>query len=233
MICSRGGKKMWCVVELDQDYVEKMEDVLALYEKPRSQEEPVVCVDEKAVSLHGEVRAPMAMEPGRVGRRDSEYKRCGTANVFCGVEAKAGVHFTQVTPTRTAHELAGFLKSLADVYPQAKTIHLVMDNLNTHRRKALVDRYGEQDGHALWTRFTLHYTPKHGSWLNQAEIAIGLLARQCLGKRRLADISRLNAEVLAWTQAANLQKVRIQWKFDRTKAREKFRYSPLIMRSEN
>lgn len=224
---------MWCVPELDQEYVERMEDVLALYEKPVSGEEPVVCVDEKSVSLHEEVRKPMPLQPGRVGRRDSEYKRCGTANVFCGVEPKAGVHFTQVTPTRSAHELAGFLKSVVDFYPQAQTIHLVMDNLNTHRRKALVDRYGEEAGDALWMRFTLHYTPKHASWLNQAEIEIGLLARQCLGQRRLGNIARLSPEVLAWNQEANRQKVRIQWKFDRAKAREKFRYSPLIMRSEN
>lgn len=219
--------------ELDQEYVERMEDVLALYEKAVSGEEPVVCVDEKSVSLHEEVREPMPLQPGRVERRDSEYKRCGTANVFCGVEPKAGVHFTQVTPTRSAHELAGFLKSVVDFYPQAKTIHLVMDNLNTHRRKALVDRYGEQEGDALWMRFTLHYTPKHASWLNQAEIEIGLVARQCLGKRRLGNISRLQTEVLAWNQEANRQKIRIQWKFNRAQAREKFRYSPLIMRSEN
>lgn len=224
---------MWCVPELDQEYVERMEDVLALYEQPRSEEEPVVCVDEKSVSLHEEVREPIPLQPGRAGRRDAEYKRCGTANIFCGVEPKAGVHFTAVTPRRATHELAGFLKNLADFYPHAKTIHLVMDNLNTHRRKALVDRYGEAEGHAVWKRFTLHYTPKHGSWLNQAEIEIGLLARQCLGQRRLTDISRLSAEVLAWNREANRQAIRIQWKFDRTKAREKFRYSPLIMRSEN
>jgi hypothetical protein len=224
---------MWCVPELDQEYVERMEDVLATYEKPLSVEEPVVCVDEKSVSLHEEVREPMPPKPGQVGRRDAEYKRGGTANVFCGVEPKAGVHFTQVTPTRSAHELAGFLKSVVDFYPQAKTIHLVMDNLNTHRRKALVDRYGEQEGDRLWMRFTLHYTPKHASWLNQAEIEIGLLARQCLGKRRLGNRSGLNAEVTAWNKEANQKKILIQWKFDRVKARKKFRYSPLIIRSEH
>ena len=221
------------MVELDQDYVEKMEDVLALYEKPLSPEEPVVCVDEKSVSLHGEVREPMGMEPGRVARRDSEYERCGTANIFCGVEPKAGVHFQQVTQTRAAYELAGFLQGVAEAYPKAKTIHLVMDNLNTHRRKALVDRYGEQEGNTLWNRFTVHYTPKHGSWLNQAEIEIGLLARQCLGKRRLADLPRLRDEVLAWNQEANRQRLQIQWKFNRVKAREKFRYDPITSRSEH
>ena len=219
--------------QLDQEYVGNLEDVLGIYEKPLTGEEPVVCVDEKSVSLHEEVREPIPLKPGQVARRDSEYKRCGTANIFCGVEPKAGVHFTQVTPTRSAHELAGFLKGVADFYPQTKTIHLVMDNLNTHRRKALVDRYGEEEGDALWNRFTVHYTPKHGSWLNQAEIEIGILARQCLGKRRFGDISRLGAEVAAWNQDANRQAIRIEWKFDRAKAREKFRYSPLIMRSEH
>jgi DDE superfamily endonuclease len=136
---------MWYVPQLDQEYVGNLEDVLEVYEKPLWAEEPVVCVDEKSVSLHEEVREPIPLKPGQVGRRDSEYKRCGTANIFCGVEPKAGVHFTQVTPTRAAQELAGFLKSVADFYPQAKTIHLVMDNLNTHRRKALVDRYGKRE----------------------------------------------------------------------------------------
>ena len=221
------------MAELDQDYVEKMEDVLALYEKPLSKEEPVVCADEKSVSLHGEVREPMGMEPGRAARRDSEYERYGTANIFCAVEPKAGVHFEQVTQTRAAHELAGFLQSMAEAYPEAKTIHLVMDNLNTHRRKALVDRYGEQEGTALWNRFTVHYTPKHGSWLNQAEIEIGLLTRQCLGKRRLADLPRLRDEVLAWNQEANRKQLQIEWKFNRVKAREKFRYDLVTPRSEH
>jgi len=212
-----------------------MEDVLATYERPLSADEPVVCVDEKSVSLHEQVRKPIPLQPGREARCDAEYRRCGTANIFCGVEPKAGVHFTAVTPTRTAQQFAEFLKSVAATYAQAKTIHLVMDNLNTHRRKALVDRYGEVEGDAMWQRFTVHYTPKHGSWLNQAEIEIGLLARQCLGNRRLGDIDRLSAEVLAWNQKANRQAVRIQWKFNRAKAREKFRYSPFpqIPRSEH
>lgn len=210
-----------------------MEDVLATYEKPLQAEEPVVCMDEKSVSLHEEVRAPIPLKAGREARRDGEYRRAGTANIFCGVEPKAGVHFTAVTPRRTAHRFAEFLKGVADFYPQVRTIHLVLDNLNTHRRKALVDRYGEADGDRLWRRFTVHYTPKHGSWLNQAEIEIGLLARQCLGKRRIGNRERLSEEIETWNREANRQATRIQWKFDRAKAREKFRYSPLIMRSEN
>ena len=221
------------MAELNQEYIERMEDVLATYEKPLTAGEPVVCEDEKAVSLHREVREPQGMEAGRVARRDSEYKRCGTANIFCAVEAKAGKHFTKVTEKRSAREWAMFMKGIADEYPQARTIHLVVDNLNIHRRKALVDCYGEAAGDALWKRFTVHYTPKHGSWLNQAEIEIGLLSRQCLGKRRIAKIAVLEQEVVAWNQEANRQGIQIQWKFDRAKAREKFRYSSIIARSEN
>jgi len=224
---------MWCVAELNQEYIERMEDVLATYEKPLTGEEPVVCEDEKAVSLHQEVREPQGMEVGRVARRDSEYKRCGTANIFCAVEAKTGKHFTKVTEKRSAWEWAMFMKGIADYYPQAQTIHLVVDNLNIHRRKALVDCYGEAQGEVLWKRFTVHYTPKHGSWLNQAEIEIGLLSRQCLGKRRIGEIASLEQEVSAWNQEVNRQAIQIQWKFDRAKAREKFRYSPIITRSEH
>jgi hypothetical protein len=136
-----------------------MEDVLKTYEKPLSELEPVICVDEKPVVLHADTRPPIPMQLGQVARRDYEYKRCGTANVFCGIEPKAGVHFTKVTPTRSSPEFADFLLGIAEHYPAAHTIHLVMDNLSTHTRKALVDRFGEADGAWLWERFTVHYTP--------------------------------------------------------------------------
>jgi len=223
---------MWCVAELDEEYIEKMEDVLAIYEKPLSLAEPVVCLDEKSVTLHEEVREARAMKPGRVAKRDYEYKRCGTANAFCAVEGKAGVHFTEITPTRSGAELAEVLKKIGDHYPHAQTIHLVMDNLNTHRRKCLVERFGEEEGGKLWDRFTVHYTPKHGSWLNQAEIEISLLARQCLARRRLGNIEKLREEAGAWNGHANESKVKIDWKFDRNKARKKFGYQPIFKGSE-
>ena len=128
------------------------------------------------------------MKPGRVGKRDYEYKRCGTANVFCGVEPKAGRHFTRVTATRSSPEFADYLLGIAARYPAADTIPLVMDNTGSHTRKALVERFGDQAGGWLWNRFTVHYTPKHGSWLNQAEIEISLFSRQCLGQRRVGAI---------------------------------------------
>ena len=121
---------------------------------------------------------------GREARYDSEYERRGTANVFCAVEPKAGRHFTFVTPDRSGVEFAKALFEVAMAYPEAETIHLVMDNLSTHSHKSLADLCGDEFGREIWSCFTPHYTPVHGSWLNQAEIEIGLFSRQCLGKRR-------------------------------------------------
>jgi transposase len=215
---------MWCVAELDEEYIARMEDVLAVYEKPLLAREPVVWIDEKPVVLHQEVRSPVALRPGRVARRDGEYKRCGTANVFCGVQPKAGRHFTKVTNDRSSPEFADYLLDLAAGYPEADTIHLVMDNLSSHTRKAVVERFGAEAGEWLWNRFTVHYTPKHGSWLNQAEIAISLFSRQCLGRRRIGDRPALRKETRAWNRRVNRDRVTIQWNFTRKQARQKFGY---------
>jgi transposase len=172
-----------------------------------------------------DVRPPRPMRPGRVARRDCEYRRRGTANAFCGVQPKAGRHFTKVTPNRSAPQFADYLLEIVAAYPEADTIHLVMDNLSSHRRKALVDRYGESIGGLLWDRFTVHYTPKHGSWLNQAEIEISLFSRQCLGLRRIPSLPDLSREAQAWNRRMNRDHVQINWKFTRTKARQKFGYT--------
>jgi len=201
-----------------------MEDVLAVYEKPYQSSAPVVCLDEKPVSLHADVRPPLPARPGHVAKRDNEYKRCGTANVFCAVEPKAGRHFTFPTPDRSAPELARVLNRIIGSYPFARTIHLVMDNLNIHCRKTLTDYFGEERGGHLWSRLKVHYTPKHGSWLNQAEIEISLLARQCLGRRRIPSLDLLKSEVRAWNRNMNRDKVKIDWQFTRKKARQKFGY---------
>ena len=163
-------------------------------------------MDEKPVTLHAEVRPASPGRPGREARRDSEYERCGTANVFCAVEPKAGRHFTFPTPDRSAVEFAHVVFELADQYPQANTIHLVMDNLNIHRRKSLTDLLGKEIGSEVWDRFTVHYTPKHGSWLNQAEI------------------HTLRGETRAWNRRMNRNRVKINWKFTRKAARRKFGY---------
>jgi len=215
---------MWVVADLDEEYIAKMEDVLEVYERPYDQQEPVVCLDEKPITLHADVRPASPAAPGREARRDSEYERRGTANVFCAVEPKAGRHFTFPTPDRSGFEFARVAVELALAYPEAKTIHLVMDNLNIHRQKTLADVYGAEMAAQVWDRFTVHYTPTHGSWLNQAEIEIGLFSRQCLGKRRIPSLKILKAEARAWNRRINRDRVKIDWKFDRRAARRKFGY---------
>ena len=215
---------MWCVAEITPEYLKKMEDVLEVYERVYNPAEPVVCLDEKPISLHDDVRPARPMAPGKPRRPDNEYKRCGTANVFCAVEPKAGVHFTLPTPNRSKPEFAQAVETLVNSYPEATTIHLVMDNLNIHRCKSLTDHFGESKGNAIWERLTVHYTPKHGSWLNQAEIEISLLSRQCLGTRRIPTLADLRRETQTWNQAINREKRKIDWTFTRKKARTKFGY---------
>src|SRR5690242_4010782 len=215
---------MWVVADLDEEYITRMEDVLEVYERPYNQQEPVVCLDEKPITLHADVRPASPSAPGREARRDNEYERCGTANVFCAVEPKAGRHFTFPTPDRSGFEFAQVAVTLALAYPAAKTIHLVMDNLNIHRQTSLAEVFGAEMAVEVWDRFTVHYTPKHGSWLNQAEIEIGIFSRQCLGKRRIPNLEGLRRETKAWNRRVNRDRVKIAWKFDRKTARRKFGY---------
>ena len=221
---------MWCVADLDDTYIARMEDVLAVYERPYSAAEPVVCVDEKPVSLHAEVRTPQPASPGHIAKRDNEYRRQGVANIFAVVEPKAGKHLSRVTPDRSALQFALTIQDLVLAYPFARTIHLVMDNLNTHCRKSLIDHLGEQEGGYIWNRLTVHHTPKHGSWLNQAEIELSLISRQCLGKRRIPTVESLNTEVKRWTKDANRRTLRINWHFTRKSARKTFAYIKNISR---
>ena len=215
---------MGCVAELNDEYIAKMEDVLETYEKPYDPAEPVVCLDEKSVTLHADVRPASPAQPGREARRDSEYERCGTANVFCAVEPKAGRHFTFSAPDRSGFEFAQVAAELVFQYPDAQTIHLVMDNLRSHTRKSLTNLYGAAVGGEIGERFTVHYTPTHGSWLHQAEIEIGLFSRQCLGTRRIPDLKTLRRESRAWNRRMNRDRITINWQFNRRAARRKFGY---------
>lgn len=223
-ISSRGGKKMWCVPELTTEYVERMEALLNLYEKPYNAREPVICLDEKSVQCLSDKRTTIRVKNGSV-RRDYEYIRRGTVNIFCVVEPLSGRHIAKVTKRRKSADFARMLCDLARVYSKAKTIHLVMDNLSTHFEKALLDTFGKRAGSRLWRRFTVHYTPKHASWLNQAEIEVGLISGQCIGKRRICSIQELRRQVAAWRRFANRKKIKIQWRFTTKDARSKFRYS--------
>ena len=215
---------MWCVAELTPEYIARMEDVLALYEKPYTAQEPVVCLDEKPVSLHADVRPARPARPGHLATRDSEYQRCGTANIFAVVEPKAGRHLTCATPNRSAAQFARVIQRVVAAYPGTRTIHLVVDNLNIHCEKSLTDQFGRRLGRRLWRRLTVHFTPKHGSWLNQAEIELSLVSRGCLGSRRLSDLPELTGETRAWTARANRAKTCIRWQFTRRDARLKFGY---------
>lgn len=217
-------EKMWCVAELNDEYIEKMEDVLKVYEKPYNPLKPVVCIDEKPVQLVGDKFERTAARPGKEGRKDYEYSRNGSANVFCGVEPLKGKYFNKVTEKRKKEDFAGFLNDLNNKYKNAEKIILIMDNLNTHKKDSLIERYGEEKANALWARFEVHYTPKHASWLNQAEIAIGMYSRQCLGDGRVSSLENLIKITTAWNKSANKKKTTINWRFNRKKARKKFEY---------
>jgi hypothetical protein len=215
---------MWCIPEITIEFIERMEDVLNLYEKPYNYKEPVVCLDEKPVQLLEDARETISLKSGKPRKRDYEYVRRGTANVFCIVEPKGGRHFTYVTENRKGKEFAKVLKRIASHYSDVDIIHLVMDNLRTHSAKSLIDFYGEEEGTRIWNKFKVHYTPKHASWLDQAEIEIGIYSRQCLGKSRIGSIDNLRKKTKAWNKEINKKKLKIAWKFTTKDARLKFKY---------
>ena len=174
-----------------------MEDILDVYERPYDPRRPQVCMDELHVQLIGETRTPLPAAPGRPARVDYEYVRNGTANLFLWGEPLAGRRHVQATTQRTKHDWACFIRDLVDVhYREAEQIVLVVDNLNTHVAAALYETFPAAEARRLWQRLELHYTPKHGSWLNMAEIELGILSRQCLG-RRIPDIATLTHETAA------------------------------------
>ena len=211
-------EKMWCIEERSPEYIERMEDVLEVYERPLDQKKPVICIDEKPVQLLGEKSDPLPSAPGAIAKRDYEYVRQGTANVFCCVEPLTGKHINKVTEARNGFEFGSFLSDVYREYEKAEKIVLVMDNLSTHTQKSLVEFLGESDGASLWGKFEVHYTPKHASWLNQAEIAIGMLSKQCLGKQRIATIKHLERATNAWNTRVNKKARPFQWRFTREKA---------------
>ena len=178
-----------------------MEEVLDVLNQAADERAPVVALDERPVQLLDSLRPGTPMAPAKVARRDYEYARCGTANIFCIVAPKGGRHHTHATPNRTAPRFAAALERIAQSYPAAETIHLVMDNLNTHCEKSLADHFGTERGRQLWARFTVHYTPKHGSWLNPAELEASLWSRECLGHNRVASFAELRRRTRVWNAA--------------------------------
>lgn len=212
---------MWCVGSLTEEYRQRMYDLVDLYARPFRPREPVVCLDEKSKQLVKDSRAPLPIKPGTPVRLDYEYVRAGTCNLFVAVEPKGGRRTVVITAHRTKIDFVAFVRHLLEqVYATARRIHLVMDNLNTHFRKCFEEVLGVKDAQALLRRVVFHYTPKHASWLNMAEIEIGILDRQCLD-RRLSDRVMLATEVDAWQQRRNAEHRSIEWTFTRQDADEK------------
>ena len=205
------------------EYVAAMEDVLEVYHRPYDAQRPVVCMDECSKQLIGEVREPLPPKPGHVAKEDCEYERLGTANVFMAVEPLAGRRTTQVTACRTRVDWAGFVQMLLmTVYPLVEKVVLVMDNLNTHGVASLYEAFAPDVALALAARLEIHYTPKHGSWLNMAETELSILARQCLD-RRIDDRALMAREVTVWEAARNAADARINWQFKTVDARIKLK----------
>lgn len=196
-----------------------MEDVLDVYQRPYDSKRPVVCVDESNKTLHTTPHGSLPIGPGQAQRQDYEYKRNGTLNLFMAVEPLVGKRSVSVTDRRTKQDFAEFLRYLSDeVYPQAETVVLVTDNLNTHSPACLYERFEPAEARRLAQRFEWHYTPEHGSWLNMAEIELSVLSRQCLS-RRMPDKRTLATEVSAWERDRNNVKVQIDWQFTTQDAR--------------
>jgi transposase len=217
-------QKCWCIPDLNEEYIEKMEDILGVYERPTRKEYPLVCIDEKPMQLLSDARPGTGVFPGEIAKQDYEYVREGTANVFCAVAPYLGEYTNQVTERRTKDDFAKFLKKVESKYQDAKKIILVMDNLNTHGANSLIGYYGEKKGLAIWNHFEIHYTPKHGSWLNMAEISINMLSRQCYGRTRIPDINTLRDKTKKWNKYINSKRTIINWEFTVGDAREKLNY---------
>lgn len=212
---------MWCIGKLTENYRQRMYELLDLYARPFRSTEPVVCIDEKSKQLLRDSRAPLPMRPGMATRQDYEYGRAGTCNLFVAVEPKGGRRTVLVTDRRAKRDFVAFVRYLLEqVYATARRVHLVLDNLNTHFRKCFEDVLGIKQARALLRRVVFHYTPKHASWLNMAEIEIGVLDRQCLD-RRLPDRDMIVTEVDAWQSRRNTDEKGIAWSFTRQDADEK------------
>lgn len=198
-----------------------MEDVLEVYVQPYDEDRPQICFDEGSVQLVSEVREPLAMEPGKVKKIDYEYEREGFCSIFLACEPLTGKVIAEVKERRTKTDFAYFLRHLVDdVYPKAKKLILVMDNLNTHTPGSLYQVFPPEEAMRLWKKLEIHYTPIHGSWLNMAEIELSVLGRQVL-HTRIEDIELVQERVAAWQTKRNEQKIKINWRFTCDDARIK------------
>lgn len=208
--------------QANAEFVAAMENVLDVYRRPFDASRPVVCMDETPRQLIGQTRVPVPAKPGQAAREDYEYERLGVCNVFMACEPLAGRRMTKVTERKTKADWAHFLDDIARQYPQAQRITLVMDNLNTHTPASLYETFAPEKAKALWDRFEFVYTPKHGSWLNMAEIELNVLIGQCLN-RRIDSIDTLRSQVAAWQAHRDQLNAKINWQFTTDNSRIKLK----------
>jgi len=214
-------KRMWCIPEFDADYVANMEDVLDLYHEPPDAKRPLVCFDETPEQLIGETRVPIPASPSQTERVDYEYERKGMVNLFMFIAPWLGWRHVKVTERKGNIDFAECMRDLVDThFANAERVRVVLDNLSTHRPGALYKAFPAAEARRILKRIEFHYTPKHGSWLNMAEIEIGIMNRQCLD-RRIPDAAQLASEVSAWEKTRNFEKATIDWMFDVAAARRK------------
>ena len=212
---------MWCIPTIDSEFIKRMYDVLDLYEEDYDPKRPIVCLDEKPKQLLRDKRKSIPIKPGSSEKYDCEYIRNGTANIFVAVEFKAGKRTTQVTQRRTRIDFAEFMKILiTEEYSEVEFIKLITDNLNIHNEKSFYEAFNEEEAKKILDKIEFHYTPKHASWLNAAEIEINVMDMECTD-RRIGDIEILTHEVGAWEKKRNELEKRIEWKFSRKIADEK------------
>lgn len=208
--------------EQNGSFVANMEMVLDVYKRPFDPLHPVVCMDESPKQLIAETKVPIPASPGESAKYDYEYKRCGVCNVFISCEPLAGKRTVKVTERKTKRDWACFIEEIAGQYESAEKITLVMDNLNTHNAGSFYESFPPDKAKALWDRFEFVYTPKHGSWLNMAEIELNVLTGQCL-KRRMDDIGFVKKEVAAWQRTRDNKNAKVNWQFTAEDARIKLR----------
>ena len=216
---------MWCIQTIDTAFRAHMYDILDLYEESYDPKRPLITLDEKPKQLLKDARRAIPLKPGSPEKYDYEYIRNGTATIFMAVEFEAGKRLTKVTKRRTMHDFASFIKMLVDTeYEEVDVIRLVTDNLNTHKDRAFYETFSKDEAERILNKIEFHYTPKHASWLNAAEIEINVMDIECTG-RRIGDMETLAREVSAWTRRRNDQKKKIDWKFTKDKAEKKlFKY---------
>ncbi len=208
------------MADMDEEYVERMDDVLDLYVQESNPEEPIVCMDEKSKQIINHAKEPIAMKPWKPKKISTKYKRWWTKNIFVAVEPKIWYRQTQVTDTRKKIDYAVFIERIYNRHRHVKTIHLVQDNLNTHNESSLIEKFWEKKGKRIWAKFTLHYTPKNWSWLNMAEIEIWCMDRQCLWAR-VESVANMDENLTIRQRNRNKQKVKINRTFTKEKAHEK------------